>query len=244
MLWSILICTLAWRERQFLSLLDSLLPQAEARPGQVEVVALRNNGELLLADYRQAMLDDPRNGQYVSFLDDDDLVAEYYVSDVMAALASGPDVVGFTVTMNDSAWPGVSLSSFSIRNNPSGTPRNGVFYRRVSPFSPIRTSLARMGSYIAPGKYDDEAYAASLDAHLEYATEEFTYRPLFTYTGAHGDSCQFGGPGIPIGPLAGRRGPEERPVISSSCFRWFEGEVRPSRALPVIRQPVVLDRGE
>lgn len=236
MRWSILICTLSWRERKFLALLDSLLPQAEEFPGQVEVAALRNNGELLLCDYRQAMLNDPRNGEYVSCVDDDDLVAHYYVAEVMSALADSPDVVGFTALVTGCG--SVNRSFFSLENS-EGLHGNS-FYHRLSSWSPIRASLARKGSYIARGQYDDEAYAESLRPYLGHATEAFAERPLLTYTGAHLDSCQWGGPGVPIGMLYSEQGPEEKPVITSPCFRWYDGEVRPGQKLPDVRRPVIL----
>lgn len=236
MIWSILICTLSWRERQFLAQVKSLLAQARVFQGEVEVVALRNSGELLIHDYRQAMLDDPLVGEYVSFVDDDDLVADYYVSDVMAALRQSPDIVGFTAAVSG-CGENVDRSFFSIHSVPSQGPREGAFYRTVSCWSPVRTSLARKGSYLARDLYEDEAFARSLAPHLEGAREVRVRRPILAYTGSHLDSCQFGGPGVPIGPLTGRRGPEERPVIGDPCFRWHEGEVRASHALPIIRQP-------
>lgn len=173
-------------------------------------------------------------GEYVSFIDDDDIPEDCYVSEVMSALAQSPDVVGFTTRMTG-GWS----SFFSLANMGMTPQQGGNFYRTVSCFSPIRTSLARKGSYIAKGKYEDEAFASSLAPHLEGAREARITRPILTYTGAHADSCQTGGPGVPIGPLTGRRGPEERPEVASPAFRWFEGAVTPAHALPVIRPPVI-----
>ena len=92
MKWSILIPTLGYRQGKFLSLVDHLLPQMV---DGVEIVAAHNHGAPV-GVLRQNLLM-AAEGEYVSFIDDDDMVSGDYVSSIMAALESSPDVVGFTV---------------------------------------------------------------------------------------------------------------------------------------------------
>jgi glycosyltransferase involved in cell wall biosynthesis len=93
MLWSILCCTLSSRHAKFLNLMDVLLPQCE-KDGRVEVVALHNDGERSIAEYRQALLEDAR-GDYVSFVDDDDMIEDDFVAAVTGVTGGFPDYIAF-----------------------------------------------------------------------------------------------------------------------------------------------------
>jgi hypothetical protein len=100
-LWSILVPTIPQREAWFRRLLDVLLPQLEAVGPSVEVLAWRNAGERSLGEIRDGLMAEAR-GKYISFVDDDDLVAEFYVAEIMRAViehlgrtGQWPDHVGF-----------------------------------------------------------------------------------------------------------------------------------------------------
>jgi hypothetical protein len=100
-LWSILIPTIPQREAWLRRLLGVLLPQVEPLGGAVEVLAWRNAGERSLGEIRDGLMSNAA-GRYVSFIDDDDLVAEFYVAEIMRAViehlgrtGQWPDHVGF-----------------------------------------------------------------------------------------------------------------------------------------------------
>lgn len=216
---SVLIPTLARREALLLGLLDVLLPQAEAAPEGVEVVALRNCGERPLGEYRDALVADAR-GDYVAFVDDDDMVAGDYVAKVCKALAARPDVVGLICSCTGIAAPWSIASTRWIGTGPGPHPGlldgQDAFVRGASHLMPVRAGIARQCSFQGSGTpwtHEDTQYAAALEALLDGAAEEFIPEALYAYRWNPGDTTQWG-PQAPFTP-----GPP--PVIGSPCFRWL-----------------------
>jgi glycosyltransferase involved in cell wall biosynthesis len=86
----------------FLSLIRKLEAQIQTSKSQhVEILGLFDNKKRTVGEKRDALLQ-ISNGKYVVFIDDDDRVAETYVSDILASLTSDPDCVVFDCicTMN------------------------------------------------------------------------------------------------------------------------------------------------
>lgn len=87
MLWSILIAMIPERYSSAHGLLFSLLEtQKVARRPDVELIALMDNRRRTVGAKRNALLD-MAQGEYVSFIDDDDMVAENYVDKLVATIA-------------------------------------------------------------------------------------------------------------------------------------------------------------
>ena len=225
MLLSVLICTLVRREDRFLHLLGTLLPQAEAFPGRVEVVALQNGGEKSLAEYREALLRDAR-GKYLCYVDDDDAVADCYIAELVSALDQDPDVVAFDQFCTGI---GASLTRFGLEHE--GAPWHPVmsdgqlaYLRAYSHVQPIRSEIARQGSFIrscAPGYTgEDVNFAQSVLPLLRErgSRQARIGQVLYSYLWrSAGDSTQDGPQ--PAG-LAIQAQSHMRPVINSFCFRW------------------------
>ena len=203
LLWSVLVPTLSSRQGKFLDLMGVLLPQCEA-DGRVEVVTLHNDGERDIAEYRQALLEDAR-GEYVSFVDDDDMVAPDFVPVLAGLLAGRPDAAGFTV---EYSAPGVGpLPSYnSLAHEPRDEP--GAFYRDLTHVQPVRAELARKGDFRA-GWPEDGAWRKAVRPLLE--TEAVTERVLYFYRHDPSDSVQ-----TKVKPHAYA----PRPAIASPAFRW------------------------
>jgi hypothetical protein len=92
MILSILTPTIPGRERQ----LQSLQWRIEEQIGgqAVEHLILSDNRKRSIGAKRQALLDIAR-GQYIAFVDDDDDITDSYVEELLAAAASGADVITF-----------------------------------------------------------------------------------------------------------------------------------------------------
>jgi glycosyltransferase involved in cell wall biosynthesis len=88
---SILICSLACRAEMLARLMARLSPQLTT---DVEVIREIDNGEMTIGDKRNKLLD-RATGDYVSMIDDDDLVADDYIPRILSALENNPDCVGF-----------------------------------------------------------------------------------------------------------------------------------------------------
>jgi len=219
---SVLIATLVRREERFLELANGLCAQAEAAPAPVEVVAYQNAGEHPLASYREALLLTAR-GKYLCFVDDDDEVPPWYMEEICLALAPGPDVVAFEQYCTGTGCP---RTFFGLQYR--GAPYEPVmmqdggpaYLRAYSHMQPIRTEIARQGSFLGPGPAqstgEDYLFAASVIPILveRGSREARINRVMYSYLWmSAGESAQQGQPG-------GRDGAHDRPRIESPCFRW------------------------
>lgn len=207
--WSILIPTLSSRHDLLARLLGGLLPQAEQTPpGAVEVVALHNDGNWPLAGIRQALLDDAR-GSRVSFVDDDDLVADTYIQDILAAFDQDPDYVAFRAAyyadgVRDprDTRTGIRLGSWY------DTPQ--FLARDIIHLCPARTTLARQAGFgTTVDGYEDRGYDWALRPLLK--SEAVIDKVLYHYYWRSRGSVQTGLPPHAYAP---------RPHVDSPVFRW------------------------
>lgn len=172
MKWTIGILTYPARSRQFSQLMNILLPQVEGK--SVEIIVFWNNGEHTLGSMRQMILEDAK-GEYICFIDDDDLVPADYI-DTILPLLDGVDYIGFKVAFfdnNKKQAPAIHSLKYSHWHQDE----NG-FYRGITHLNPLRTELARESKF--PVEYNDgeDAIWAS-HAHAE--TEHFIDREMYVY---------------------------------------------------------------
>lgn len=151
--WTILIATLGQRREVFSRLLAHLMPQVDRMDGLVKVTAFWDNGLVSLAEKRQALLDSVRT-QYVSFVDDDDMVSDHYVSSIMTALRAQPDYVGFWLDLRKNGRH-IRMSHHSLRNGRWST-GSAAFLRDITHLNPMLTSAARTGSFRVAARADPE----------------------------------------------------------------------------------------
>ena len=201
--WLICMPTVPKRHELMMRQLARLLPQLEPYRGAVEVLGWRNEGHPPLGQIRDEMLGCAEavyglKADYVSFVDDDDLVAEDFVSSVMTALENAPDHVGFQVEYwRDGEFR--YLCDHSLRHkrwqwNLRGRERSTVkLLRDFTHLDPIRTSIAVRGSFFATqasvgmGDYrggEDKAWVEQVRPSLSLAagaTEMYIGRPLYRY---------------------------------------------------------------
>lgn len=185
--WNVLIATLGQRRARFERLLAQLLPQTEPYAGDVTVTALFNNGELGdIGELRHRLLASA-SSDYVSFVDDDDEVPDYFVRRVMEALEENPDYVGWTMQCY---VDGVKMKPTKHSIIYEGwTEDDHGYYRDISHLNPIRTSIARRGSFrvelpedcnwaaqVAP-LVKHEIYLPDVMYHYHSSTTDTTWRP-------------------------------------------------------------------
>lgn len=169
---SILIATVGWRRASFTKLLERLFPQIERN--NIEVVAYWNNGETDIGSIRQALLEDAK-GEYVCFIDDDDMVPDWYCDEIFWNL--GRDYVGFQVELfND----GVKMPPVyhSIRYGVWHDDETG-YYRGVTHLNPIKRELALLGNFGKQGLGEDETWSRSVTPHVR--TEHYIDKIMYYY---------------------------------------------------------------
>lgn len=179
-LWSILVPTLGERRALFERLMRTLLPQLDAHRGAVRVMGWFNNGSPPLPKIRQRMVESATT-EYVSFVDDDDLVSLDYVDEIMTALSQRPDYVGFQVQCySDGAPIGIAYHSLEFdrwRN------LSGRFERDISHLNPVRTQLALRADFsvVRAGRPEDRAWVDQLRRAKVLRSQVVIPRILYHY---------------------------------------------------------------
>ncbi len=117
---SLLICTLQCRKALLARLMERLHPQLNPA---VQIAIDCDAGEVTIGEKRNRLLDRAA-GDYIAFIDDDDLVAEDYVAQILSVLSpqssalTPPDVVGFrSIRYIDGKLLGNCTYSITVKNN-------------------------------------------------------------------------------------------------------------------------------
>lgn len=196
---SVLIATMSSRQQKFLELLSVLLPQAE-QSRYTEVIALHANGEYRLPLVRQALLKAAR-GDYIAYVDDDDMISGDYVRSIGHALRTEPDSVGFDVQLTNgriskcsrhlfaearaSGWDAPLLGMADIADDPSP-----LWLHPWGIFTPTRREIALQCSFATYGPQVGE------DGHFRdqllplLGREEYIPRVMYEYRWSADDSVQ------------------------------------------------------
>lgn len=95
---SVLIASLHSRSHLLERVLDCLKKQIEQNNYQevVEIKTLIDNGEQKIGEKRN-ILKSSANGEYICFVDDDDLLPDYYLQEIVNRLNIGYDIITFYV---------------------------------------------------------------------------------------------------------------------------------------------------
>lgn len=178
--WSILVPTLGERRPLFERLMAGLLPQTEPYGGRVRVVGRHNDGSPSLPKIRQSLVNSCTS-DYLCFVDDDDLVSPDYVDEVMSALGTRPDYVGFQVQCYSDGAP-IAVAYHSLEFKYWRNLR-GRFERDISHINPIRSALARKADFTVTraGGAEDRAWATQLRRARVLKTEVVVPRILYHY---------------------------------------------------------------
>lgn len=151
MILSILICSLTKRY----SSLKALIKTLGFHP-RVEILVEMDDGQMSTGAKRNILLK-KAVGEYVAFIDDDDMVVPSYISNVLAALESGPDAVGMfgyisTDNQEQIEWR-ISKDYDYITIFENG---KKVYLRYNNHLSPVKREIALKIGY--PDKYFQEDY--------------------------------------------------------------------------------------
>lgn len=215
--WSILVPTLGERRPLFERLTDVLLPQLDAYAGRVRVVGYSNNGAPSLPEIRHSMTH-AAGTDYVSFVDDDDLVPPYFVAETMAALEQDPDYVGWQVQCYSDGHP-TAIAYHSLKHD-GWWNENGHYYRDISHINPMRTEIARTADFrkTKPHRPEDRAWVDQLRKggllKSEVVIDRIMYHYLYSTKRKGGEGSRWQAPWR-IGPAV-----EATRNITSPYFTW------------------------
>jgi len=133
---SILICSLQSRADKLQRLMNVLQPQLN---DDVEVILKSDNGEMKIGTKRNLLLEEAQ-GDYISFVDDDDLVSEDYVKKIIEAVKTKPDCCGLQgiITFQGQS-PRMFIHSLKYKE---WFEQNNIYYRCPNHLNPIKRDLA------------------------------------------------------------------------------------------------------
>jgi glycosyltransferase involved in cell wall biosynthesis len=121
---SILTPTIPSRKEQLSKLSEKIAKQSNDLA--VEHLSFADNRTRTIGAKRQALLDIAR-GEYIAFVDDDDDIEPDYVSEILAAIQQGPDVITF---QQNSYYNGAfSKVIFGLNNRDEPFQPNGITLR-------------------------------------------------------------------------------------------------------------------
>lgn len=173
---SILIAAL--NGRPWKRLVDTLEDQAEQYGTDVEILVAADNGEKPSGAKRQHLMDVAK-GYYIAFVDDDDLLADDYISSLMTEIEWMPDVVTFDLKQV-SPW-GEKFWSYCTGLD---DPDDDRLFRRMSAnhLCAWRANVARMVSWCPHlGNGDDQLWYKPLKLAFPEPTERHINKVLYTY---------------------------------------------------------------
>lgn len=173
---SILLCTVISRAQLFAKLHDHVKKQAEGKP--VEIIVACDNKEISIGKKRQNLIE-AATGDYVCFIDDDDMVSDDYVDRILAALESSPDCVGFLITCTTNGKnPRSAIASMRYKEwaeNVDGYAHVRTIYHKT----PVRREIALKVGFPDLRYAEDKPYARGVTALVK--TEAFIPNVLYHY---------------------------------------------------------------
>jgi hypothetical protein len=214
--WTILIPTLGQRRDLLARLLDVLMPQLVEG---VDVLACWDNGETALSRKRQALVE-AATGEYVCFIDDDDLVKPDYVSSIVAAIKEHPDYVGFLVDVyRDGEFYGAG--SHSLEWGGWFTRPDGLMCRDVTHRNPMLKRIALTADFeVTPrGGSEDEPWANQLRGRLQ--SQVMVPRVLYDLLWVPAQTA-WDDPDRKVRPVDAHGRPWARIDVGSDRFAWLE----------------------
>jgi len=181
---SVLICTLEDRKHLLDRLMKVLQPQLT---DDVEILVKSDNAEMPIGRKRNMLLDEA-NGQYVAFVDDDDLVSTDYIRKVLAGIVGAPDCCGLQgiITFQGKS-PRTFIHSLKYKE---WFEKNHVYYRCPNHLNPVKKELAMQVKFPESNFGEDKDYSTRLFPLLknEYYIPGVIYHYLYEKGPAPSDS--------------------------------------------------------
>ena len=177
---SLLICSLANRKDSLDRLLTVLGPQLVEG---VQVIINSDGGKKSVGQKRNELLDSAI-GRYVSFIDDDDLISDDYVSLILDAIKNNCDVVGIQLLMTTDGEKecrtchSLKYDKWWDEKDPD---RPGLrrYFRNPNHLNPVKRELASVVRFPDKDRGEDHDYSKRLLPLLK--TEAYIEKPVYYY---------------------------------------------------------------
>lgn len=175
---SILMCSLVSRAGMAAPLCAMLNAQLT---DECELLADVDEGEASIGQKRNRLLQRAA-GEWICYVDDDDSVPADYISQILAALETSPDCVGFNLAYYVDGKPkGTAIHSlryerYAERRAPGGMK---IYERTPNHLNPIRRDLALQAGFTEKNHGEDTDFAVKVRPLLK--TEVFIDQVMYHY---------------------------------------------------------------
>ena len=172
---SILIATTLDRAALFDRLYTEFIRQ---KTDDVEILFAQDNKEMSIGSKRQLLLTMAK-GDYIVFFDSDDWPMPFYVGEILRALKTNPDCVGFLIHMTTNGKK-PQVCCHSLRFKVWAEKKSGYDYvRSPGHFNPIKRDIALRVGFGDKRYGEDHDYSRRVTPLLK--TEVFINKKLFHY---------------------------------------------------------------
>ena len=170
---SILTVTMDGRQAVFQNLARVLRAQSS---GDVEMLANSDNGIKSIGQKRNELLQAAK-GDYVVFVDDDDMVSPFYTYGILEALKSNPDCCGIEgiITLRN-IGPKKFIHSVQYQD---WYEKDDIYYRCPNHLNPIKREIALDTMFINKSWQEDKDFSEALKGKLK--TEVYIKGPIYFY---------------------------------------------------------------
>lgn len=169
---SILICTMPERQEMFDGLMWHLEQQIKMLPSWYRnKVSVHYNEKDHIVGRKRNMLLKEAKGDFVVFIDDDDIVADDYIQSILEAISLDPtvDCIGIDgiITTN-----GADKKNWSIsKDYMSWFEKDGVYYRTPNHISPVKREIALKAMFPEIAFGEDYQYSMGILPYLRKETK-------------------------------------------------------------------------
>ncbi len=146
---SILVCSVHTRYETFLPKIQKQLftqynnlPEPDQQ--RVEIIVLTDNKQMMLGHKRNTMVDISQ-GKYISFVDDDDRIADDYIAELLKATATDADAIVFKAEVSLNGEPS-KICEYS-KDFKANYNNHGVYYRLPNHICCIKREVSLKSSF-------------------------------------------------------------------------------------------------
>ena len=173
---SILIPSLSSRSHLLAELRKELNRQIELK-SEIEVIVSADDGEKTVGQKRNELIQSA-SGEYVVFIDDDDQISDSYVHEIMEALESNPDCIGFLGYMTTN---GGNQKAFKLSKELEYGEDTYYYYRPTNHLCPVKRNIALQIKFPVKNLGEDYDYAIRLKASGLLKNEIFIDKQIYHY---------------------------------------------------------------